>query len=456
MTVTQYIGARYVPLFADPIQWDTTKEYEPLTIVLYEGNSYTSRQAVPAGISITNEIYWAQTGNYNAQVEQYRTEVRTFDGRITENSQLINECEEELEQEIEDRIAAVSNETQARIAADAQILDNIEDIEEKLQAQTELIYIGDSWGVNSNNIMPVTLAKMLNCKLHNFAVSNMGFVQGATNFQIQAKNAVNDNSINADKVRYIIIVGGTNDFSHGITNDDTLATAVKTICDTLQTKFKNAEIHIAYNVRFMYGSTVYPHINEQIKIWNELTQRLAYRGNIAAIPHPESVAWMSKSQFSEDGVHLTETTFKYWAQYLASAITSGNMCPDRTNVTTVSLDGYEGVSGNAYHYFDERSIWVEIYLHVLSDQNATHGIKTQDAGLFPVELFVNPEPNKTSNHITIPMVRADGKGNCNISVNFSTNATGRDTIYMLPISEGATIPAGYYFGYSKFRTFPTA
>ena len=70
--VRQYIGARYVPLFADPAEWDNTKTYEPLTIVLHEGNSYTSRQYVPTGIDINNNAYWALTGNYNAQVEAYR------------------------------------------------------------------------------------------------------------------------------------------------------------------------------------------------------------------------------------------------------------------------------------------------------------------------------------------------------------------------------------------------
>lgn len=82
MAVTQYIGARYVPLFADPMQWDSTKTYEPLTIVYNGGNSYTSRQYVPAGIQIDDDSYWALTGNYNAQIEQYRAEVAQYDGRI--------------------------------------------------------------------------------------------------------------------------------------------------------------------------------------------------------------------------------------------------------------------------------------------------------------------------------------------------------------------------------------
>lgn len=80
MTTQQYVGARYVPIFGrkdeESIEWDNSKPYEPLTVVLHEGNSYTSRQFVPAGIDIKNEDFWALTGNYNAQVEAYRAETQ--------------------------------------------------------------------------------------------------------------------------------------------------------------------------------------------------------------------------------------------------------------------------------------------------------------------------------------------------------------------------------------------
>lgn len=80
--VRQYVGARYVPVFATPPEWSDTREYEPLTIVLYNGNSYTSCQYVPTGIEITNTNYWAITGNFNAQVEAYRQEVLQWSGKI--------------------------------------------------------------------------------------------------------------------------------------------------------------------------------------------------------------------------------------------------------------------------------------------------------------------------------------------------------------------------------------
>lgn len=67
-----YVGMRYVPIFDG--EWDRTKTYEPLTIVSYQGNSYTSRTFIPVGMDINNTDYWALTGNYNAQVEYYRQE----------------------------------------------------------------------------------------------------------------------------------------------------------------------------------------------------------------------------------------------------------------------------------------------------------------------------------------------------------------------------------------------
>ena len=87
MAVTQYVGARYQPVFADPAEWDSQYSYEPLTIVLHEGNSYTSRQYVPKGVDISNDAFWAKTGNYNAQVEQYRQEVEKTNALVKQNTE---------------------------------------------------------------------------------------------------------------------------------------------------------------------------------------------------------------------------------------------------------------------------------------------------------------------------------------------------------------------------------
>lgn len=104
MAVTQYIGSRYVPLFADPMEWSNDREYEPLTVVLHEGNSFTSKQFVPVGINITNEEFWAETGNYNAQVEAYRRETARVAEDLLDISNLIPANEFTSEDTVKDYI----------------------------------------------------------------------------------------------------------------------------------------------------------------------------------------------------------------------------------------------------------------------------------------------------------------------------------------------------------------
>lgn len=74
MPVTQYIGARYVPIiYQNPDDnsnnWKQGVAYEPLTIVSYAGGSYTSRSAVPAGAANPADApeYWVAIGLYSGQ-----------------------------------------------------------------------------------------------------------------------------------------------------------------------------------------------------------------------------------------------------------------------------------------------------------------------------------------------------------------------------------------------------
>lgn len=91
-----YTGARYVPIFATPTEWNKQSTYEPLTIVTYEGNSYTSKQYVPVGVDINNDDFWALTGNYNAQVEAYKQIVESFNDRINDNLNTVQNLEHDL------------------------------------------------------------------------------------------------------------------------------------------------------------------------------------------------------------------------------------------------------------------------------------------------------------------------------------------------------------------------
>lgn len=139
---SQYVGARYVPKFADPIEWDTERGYESLTIVTYKGESYTSKCPVPPGIDIKNTRYWALTGAYNAQVEEYKNQVKDLSEQVTGFASDNKEFREKITQYDKDN-AEMKNSvasTVARVDALAERVDNADAAISDLQAgQTQTV-----------------------------------------------------------------------------------------------------------------------------------------------------------------------------------------------------------------------------------------------------------------------------------------------------------------------------
>ena len=107
---SMYIGARYVPIFADPVEWDDEREYEPLTIVVHDGNCYTSKCYVPKGAQLPpypegQTKYWVKTSDYNyqfADLKQTVTDlsrlVEQFQKDNKEFTDLINGWNEKVQQ----------------------------------------------------------------------------------------------------------------------------------------------------------------------------------------------------------------------------------------------------------------------------------------------------------------------------------------------------------------------
>ena len=234
--VRQYVGARYVPLFAEPLEWSDTREYEPLTIVTYQGNSYTSRQYVPTGIEITNSEYWALTGNFNAQVEAYRAEVRAFDDRINANAAAINANAAAINA----NAAAISANTAAINANAAAIA------QEKTDRTTNvMLAFGDSYGVDTISQGPVwceiTANKLQATELHNYCVGGATFnTTKEKNFFVQVDKAISEIK-NPEYVKYVGIVGGTNDGTNSITD------AIVSLVAKINSAFPNAVIGIGLN-----------------------------------------------------------------------------------------------------------------------------------------------------------------------------------------------------------------
>ena len=97
---SMYIGARYVPIFADPVEWDDEREYEPLSIVVHNGDCYTSKCYVPKGAQLPpypegQTKYWVKTSDYNYQFADLKKTVTDL-SRLVEQFQKDNERFTEL------------------------------------------------------------------------------------------------------------------------------------------------------------------------------------------------------------------------------------------------------------------------------------------------------------------------------------------------------------------------
>lgn len=89
MAELQYIGARYVPKFfegANGSEWLANTQYEALTIVTRNGNSYTSKIPVPGSVGApeNNPTYWVSTGIYNEQIGRLTNELNELEERVAE------------------------------------------------------------------------------------------------------------------------------------------------------------------------------------------------------------------------------------------------------------------------------------------------------------------------------------------------------------------------------------
>lgn len=76
MSTRRYIGGRYLPKFEG--DWDTTKEYEPLMIVKWQGTGFISKTYVPSNVTIDDVNYWLPCGVFNPQLEQYITTAKSL------------------------------------------------------------------------------------------------------------------------------------------------------------------------------------------------------------------------------------------------------------------------------------------------------------------------------------------------------------------------------------------
>ena len=341
--VRQYVGARYVPVFADPLEWSDTIGYEPLTVVLHEGNSYTSRQSVPVGIDIGNTTYWAETGNYNAQIEAYRQEVLAYDGRITANANAIAAETQARESEVAEAMADIAAETQARINGDNELSLRIDALSRQTPVQNEngrnAVFIGDSFMAPTTSYpqkLAYFTAQLMGWTMYNYAYGGSGWVDeagAAMNFYHQIQKAAQQISIPVADVDYIVIGGGFNDWNDPtlLTYDQLYRAAIQTIKEA-RAQFPNAQI-IAIPMMFRnYGVDVHMH-----DLYSAIVAGIAASG-VAVKVIKDAYMWQLGFK-NVDGVHPTVDLYKIMAQYVASKVMGGDIRTSRLYSQTLSGGG---------------------------------------------------------------------------------------------------------------------
>lgn len=341
--VRQYVGARYVPVFADPLEWSSMQGYESLTVVLHEGNSYTSRQSVPVGIDINNTAYWAETGNYNAQIEAYRQEVLAFDGRITANANAISAETQARESEVAEAMADIAAEAQARVSGDNALALRMDNFEKQTPMQDEsgrnAVFIGDSF-MAPTTTYPQKLAyftsQLMGWTMYNYAYGGSGWVDeaGATmNFYHQIQKAAQQITIPVNSVDYVVIGGGFNDWNDPtpLTYNQLYSAAVQTIKEA-RAQFPNAQI-IAIPMMFRnYGVDTHMH-----DLYSAIVAGIAASG-VAVKVIKDAYMWQLGFK-NVDGVHPTVDLYKIMAQHVASKVMGGDVKTSRLYSQTLSGGG---------------------------------------------------------------------------------------------------------------------
>lgn len=301
-----YTGMRYVPVFADPAEWSSANSYEPLEIVIHEGNSYTSKTFVPVGIDISNEDFWALTGNYNAQVEQYRQEVKSFDGRITENA--------------------------ANIAKNAKDIGSLMPLKHSRDFKgSNIVFVSDSWGVAKYGVTKPYMELMgdiLGANVTNLSVGSTGFLAGGVNsFMNRLAAWATANPSLVETVDYVMVCGSSNDY--GSASSDIIA-AVTQFSNYVLSKFKNAQLVLVPQFAGRLPAYASVSTNDD-NLWRKTNTAMvaAYYANV--FPRTRlingtfwALRMTHESFMQDDNVHPTQQGHNYLAKWISQALTGAN------------------------------------------------------------------------------------------------------------------------------------
>ena len=340
MGVRQYIGARYVPLFFDnngSTEWVANHAYEPLTIVTYLGNSYTSKKNVPSNVGnpASNPTYWASTGIYNSQIEQYREEVAEYKEQVDDVVEDITDINSELTV-LANRDRNKSNYTYGR----------------------KFVFVGDSYALQTSNWMDYIIT-MLGINTDQYVKVR----SGGRGFSIVAAGGTFTDLLTASfsaidqNVTDVVVCGGINDYN---ATADQISAGIESFKTSCLYFFPNCQIHVGF-ISWENGTT---YVNQLAKVCS--TYKIASMDKSRMDFLDGAQMAMHRYDLFADDIHPNANGGLYIARCIKQCLTNGS-CPSPFNVSkwtandlSSSSDFTLALTGTVDTWIDSETIFLRL------------------------------------------------------------------------------------------------
>lgn len=193
--------------------WDNTKDYDKLTIVLDRSvyKTYISRKPVPAGTVLTNMNYWLPFSSLTEEIAlDYTSFIDNYTGQLDTLYELFNTTKEEFE--------SVINSVEAGNMAVSQTFGNIQTIGISQKTLTEIInkVMDNVDGVTNNDTFGAKITT--NFTLFNKGTTNVATIEAeclegiATSMKLYANDELIYEEENCESITYNHSISDTTEF----------------------------------------------------------------------------------------------------------------------------------------------------------------------------------------------------------------------------------------------------
>lgn len=232
-----------------------------------------------------------------------------------------------------------------------------------------IVAIGDSWtsNTNQNAIWKTVLANALNYEVKNYSQSGTGFITGTNTFISQAQTAVNDTTLDKNKVAFVVVIGGVNDVIYGNATFSTLISPIQTLFKYLEDQF-HTQIIFVPNYKYPF--------NRQLTLWSDVEKFINYTSLVKMC---NIVPLQNYAHFdSTDWFHLTQDGQRFFAGNLVKCMFGGQLS---SFVYNESFKISNKIYCNVLQYIKGQIVHVSLYGYFYNTENIIYDSHTMEHDL---------------------------------------------------------------------------